>query len=191
VTRVRLSRSATITRTQAGILLRSDLGTFQITGADAGTFLAKLAPLLDGSRDRDAISAALAGYSPASVGSFLDMLAVRGLLEDVPDREEHRRGQLDFRQRWSADGPGASKRLDEARVLVAGAEPWGEVAARELATAGIGAIDRFDGSVREPERSLVVAALSAGDGVEIERIATAAHRAACARCGRTSMDAPR
>jgi hypothetical protein len=179
VTLIRLSRSATITPTPAGVLLRSDLGTFQITGADAGTFLTKLAPLLDGSRDRDAISAALAEYSSASVERFLDMLDVRGLIEEVPshDHTEHGRGQLEFFQRWSADGPGAWTRLAEARVLVAGAEPWGEVAARELAASGIGEIDRFEGTVREPERSLVVAAVCSDDGAEIERIARSAHRA--------------
>ena len=60
---IRLSRSASITPTDVGVLLRSDLGAFQLTGSDVGAFLERMVPLLDGSRDREAIVEALADYS--------------------------------------------------------------------------------------------------------------------------------
>jgi len=179
MTPIRLSRSANITPTPAGVLLRSDLGTFQITGADLGTFLTRLLPLLDGSRDRGAIQAELGGYSPASVARFLDLLAERGLIEEVPslERDERRRGQIEFFRRWSGGGADAWDRLASTRVLIAGAEPWGESAAVELRGAGIGAVGRLDGSALEADRSLVVAAVSPEDEAEVERVARLAHGA--------------
>ncbi len=180
MTSIRLSRSASLVPTAAGVLLRSDLGTFQITGAGAGAFLAQLAPLLDGSRDRDAVQAALGAYSPASVARFLDILAERGLLEEAPGLDAPGDGQRALFQRWSGSAAEAMDRLASARVLVAGAEPWGDAAAAELGAAGVGAIERFDaGSAIEAggEGCLVVAAVSPEDAAEAERIARAAHHA--------------
>ncbi|WP_438004478.1 TOMM precursor leader peptide-binding protein [Sorangium sp. So ce321] len=146
---IRLSRSASITPTDAGVILRSDLGTFQLTGADVGAFLERMAPLLDGSRDREAIVEALADYSRQSVTALLDLLETRRLIEPAPgaaepaDRERLR-GQVEFLRRWSAAPPQAAQRLASARVLVVGLEPWGAAAALALAEAGISALRLID-----------------------------------------------
>ena len=62
--------SASVTPTEVGILLRSDLGTFQLTGSDMKVFVSQIAPLLDGTRNREEIAGALPGYSQASVLVF-------------------------------------------------------------------------------------------------------------------------
>ncbi|WP_437965053.1 TOMM precursor leader peptide-binding protein [Sorangium sp. So ce260] len=152
---IRLSRSASVTPTDVGVILRSDLGAFQLTGADVGAFLERMVPLLDGSRDREALVEALADYSRQSVLAFLDLLEARGLVEPAPgaapsaDRERLR-GQGEFLRRWSSTPEQAAQRLAAARVLVVGLEPWGAAAALALATAGISAlrlIDARDGAV--------------------------------------------
>ncbi|WP_437314346.1 TOMM precursor leader peptide-binding protein [Sorangium sp. So ce385] len=146
---IRLSRSASITPTDAGVILRSDLGTFQLTGADVSAFVERVAPLLDGSRDREAIVEALADYSGHSVLALLDLLAARGLIEPTPDaaeppERERLRGQLEFLRRWSSAPEQAAQRLAAARVLVVGLEPWGAAAALALAAAGISALRLID-----------------------------------------------
>ncbi|WP_437808527.1 TOMM precursor leader peptide-binding protein [Sorangium sp. So ce1078] len=162
--RIRLSRSASVTPTDVGVILRSDLGAFQLTGADVGAFLERMVPLLDGSRDREALVEALADYSRQSVIAFLDLLEARGLVEPAPgaapsaDRERLR-GQGEFLRRWSSAPEQAAQRLAAARVLVVGLEPWGAAAALALAAAGISAlrlIDAAPGST--PSRRGAVAA---------------------------------
>jgi molybdopterin-synthase adenylyltransferase len=175
MTPLRWSPSATITPTPAGVLLRSDLRVFQITGADLGTFLSRLSPLLDGTRDRAAVQAALSDYSPASVAAFLDLLAERGLIEEAGD--EPGRGQIDFLRRWPGAPADAMDRIAGARVLVAGGEPWGEAAAVELRAAGVGTVDRHGGGTVDGEWSLVVGAVSAEDADGVETLAREAHRA--------------
>jgi hypothetical protein len=173
-----MSRSANVTKTPTGVLLRSDLGMFEVTGADVEAFVTKLVPLLDGSRDRAGIEAGLSGYSSASVAKFLDVLAERGLIEEVragtPD--ERWRGQVELLRRRASTGEDPMARLARARVLVAGSTPWSEVAADELLRAGIGAIAPLGGSAADPERDLILAAALPEDAAEIERIAQLAHR---------------
>jgi hypothetical protein len=142
--RIRLKPSAGVTSTGAGVILRSDLGTFQITGPDLGAFLDQMVPLLDGSRDREALVQALSGYSRPSVTAFLDLLKERGLIEDVPSSAPRWRGPEEFFRTWSAVPAEAMQRLARARVLVVGLEPWGAAAAIELAAAGIGALHVID-----------------------------------------------
>ena len=60
--RIRRNPSAALTPTGQGLSIRSDLGAFQLTGADAGVFFEHVAPLLDGTRDREAVIAGLPGY---------------------------------------------------------------------------------------------------------------------------------
>ncbi|XYH94551.1 TOMM precursor leader peptide-binding protein [Sorangium sp. So ce1128] len=146
---IRLSRSASITTTDVGVLLRSDLGTFQLTGSDVSAFLERMVPLLDGSRDREAIVEALADYSRQSVTALLDLLEARGLVEPAADaaqpaERERLRGQLEFLRRWSPAPEQAARRLAGARVLVVGLEPWGASAALALAEAGVSALHLID-----------------------------------------------
>jgi hypothetical protein len=147
---LRISPSAGVTPTDAGVILRSDLGTFRIEGADARAFLDRVVPLLDGSRDREAIVQALAGYSRPSVTALLDLLAERGLIEEVPDAATRWSGPARFFRSWSSAPPGAMARLAGARVLVVGLEPWGAAAAIELAAAGVGALHSIDDGAVSP-----------------------------------------
>lgn len=149
--RIRLRPSAGVTPTDAGVILRSDLGTFQITGPDVGAFLDQMVPLLDGSRDREALVQALAGYSRPSVTAFLELLTQRGLIEAVPGAPARFRGPEEFFRAWSADPEEVMPRITRARVLVVGLEPWGAVAAIELAAAGIGALHVIDDGAVGPE----------------------------------------
>ncbi|WP_437619563.1 TOMM precursor leader peptide-binding protein [Sorangium sp. So ce1151] len=149
---IRLSRSASITPTDVGVLLRSDLGDFQLTGSDVSAFLERVAPLLDGSRDREAVVEALADYSRQSVTALLDLLEARGLVEQAADAaqparsvdQERLRGQVEFLRRWSPAPEQAARRLAGARVLVVGLEPWGASAALALADAGVAALHLID-----------------------------------------------
>lgn len=180
---IRLNPSASVTPTDAGVILRSDLGTFQVVGSDVRAFLDRMVPLLDGSHDRDALHRALGDYSRTSVTALLDLLQSYGLIEAVPDAEgaaerERWRGQLEFFRTWSSfSAPDeAMRRLASARVLIAGLEPWGATAAIELAAAGVGALFLVDddGARREaaaalareaaPQLSVAQSAMSALDG---------------------------
>jgi bacteriocin biosynthesis cyclodehydratase domain-containing protein len=178
--RVRLSPTAAVTATDAGVILRSDLGTFRITGADASAFLDRVLPLLDGSRDPEAIGEALAGWSRASVGAFLALLSARGLIEEVPDSPARWRGDEAFFRACPGAPADATARIARARVVVAGVEPWGAAAATELAAAGVGEVHVAGAETPVPDTgpwSLLVAAVHPGDARRIENVARAAHRA--------------
>ena len=153
--RVRLSRSASVTPTQGGVVLRSDLGTFEVGGADVRVFLEALLPLLDGSRDRDEVAAALEGFSRRSVLAFLELLEAKGLVEAAPEvgspLEERWRGQEEFFRKWSRSPETMMRKLADARVLLIGLSPWGATAAGELAAAGVGRIDVLDGEAADGE----------------------------------------
>jgi ribosomal protein S12 methylthiotransferase accessory factor len=156
MTRIRLSPSASITPTQSGVVLRSDLGVFQLQGDDVRMFLTQMIPLLDGSRDADGVMAALPGYSGTSIKGFLTLLTQKGLVEPVPGPApgETAGGQAQerFFQTWGLPPGEGSARLRRARVLVAGLDPWGATAAVELAAAGVGALHLLDDrAVREDD----------------------------------------
>jgi len=148
MTRIRLSPSASVTPTSTGVVLRSDLGAFQLDGEDVRLFVSEMLPLLDGSRDAEGMADALPGTSRTSVVGFLELLRQRGLVEDVPELPdaagESRQAQERFFQKCGLDPGEGTARLRAARVVVAGLEPWGAVAAQELAAAGVGALHLLD-----------------------------------------------
>lgn len=161
---IRLSRSAGLTTTETGVLLRSDLGTFQLEGRDVQRFLAALTPHLADWQEQDALVAALGDYSPASVLSLLLLLQENGLLEsrqtldDSAPEAERWRGQEGFFRKWTEDPAGAMRRLRQARVLMVGLEPWGIVAAAEMAASGLGALHLLDAGEVRPADLLSVRA---------------------------------
>jgi len=161
VSRIRLSPSASVTPTEVGVILRSDLGMFQLDGPDLRQFVSEMLPLLNGSHEREAVAAALGGYSHPSVLALLDVLEEHGLLETVTEPEdvsegERWRGQEEYLRKWTDQPVEATKRLRGARVLIVGLEPWGVVAAAELAAAGSGAIHLLDDGEVTPDDLLSV-----------------------------------
>ncbi len=159
---IRLSPSASITTTQSGVVLRSDLGSFQLHGEDVRLFVAEIVPLLDGTRDAAAVAASLSGYSAQSVTNFLDLLQQKGLVENVPG-SDRRLAEDRFFQKWGRGDGAALAQLAEARVVVAGLEPWGAVTAIELAAAGIRRIHLMDDRTTSEDDVIGVRALTLAD----------------------------
>lgn len=177
---IRLSPSASITTTQSGVVLRSDLGTFQLHGDDVRLFVTAIVPLLDGTRTAEAVAAALPDYSASSVTNFLSLLQQKGLVEHVPDSDA-RAAEDRFFQKWGqGDGEGLGT-LTNARVAVAGLEPWGAVAAIELAAAGVRRLHLVDDGAVSADDLLAVRALAATDRGRFRRDAV---RDAIARAAR-------
>lgn len=139
--RIRLTPTASITTTHAAVVMRSDLGTFQLAGEDVRLFLTRMMPLLDGGRTADEIAVALPDYSRESVVNFLGLLEQKGLVEPVPDDDRLIAEERFFRKFGVEDG---LARLGGARVAIAGLEPWGAAAAVELAAAGAGHLHLVD-----------------------------------------------
>src|SRR5690348_10719293 len=81
--RVRLSPAVSVISTDSGVVLRSDLGTYQLDGPDVAVFMRALLPLLNGLYEPDAIADAVEQYSRGSILTFLDALEHQGLLEQV------------------------------------------------------------------------------------------------------------
>src|SRR5437763_438704 len=148
MTRLRLTESASVIKTPSGARIRSDLGTLALEGDDVARFISAILPLLDGSRDEFAIADALPGYTRDSVADLLGKLHERGLLELVEEGEPvEGRGwgaQFQFLRTWSDRPREALEKIRQSRVLVIGLEPWGAVAAVELAASGVGAMHLLD-----------------------------------------------
>lgn len=183
---IRLNPSVSVTPTHIGVFLRSDLQALELTGANASIFVQDVVPLLDGSRDREAILEALGECAGGGMAALLDLLEKRGLLEPVGDEpaSERLRGQEEFFRKWTGDPFRTSSMLREARLLFAGHAPWSATAAAELAAAGVGHIEGPMGASEAEEAmaaggpwSLVLAAAAPDDVEEIAFIARAAHRA--------------
>ncbi|HEY0157551.1 MAG TPA: TOMM precursor leader peptide-binding protein [Thermoanaerobaculia bacterium] len=166
--KIRLSPSASITTTHSGVLLRSDLGTFQLQGEDVRLFVTSIVPLLDGTRDAAAVAAALPGYSAESVTNFLTLLQYKGLVEPVPE-SDRRLAEERFFQKWGLGEGAALSRLADARVAVAGLEPWGANAAIELGVAGIRHLQLLDNATVSADDILGVRAFTADDRGRLRR----------------------
>lgn len=153
--RVRLSPAASISPIETGVILSSDLGTFRLHGADISVFVEQMIPLLNGTSSREEIASSVDGYSEASVLQFLSMLDERGLLEPVNDDDDEASfgPQERLAKALSSD---ILCRLRETRVLVVGLEPWGVVAATELAATGVGNLILVDDRTVDAEDLLSV-----------------------------------
>jgi bacteriocin biosynthesis cyclodehydratase domain-containing protein len=159
MSRLRLSPSASLTLTTVGVLLRSDLGTFQLSGSDVKIFVDQIVSFLDGTRNKEEIINGLSEYSRDSVINFLEVLEQAGMLETTPDQpavNERWQGQYEFFRKWTAHPGEAMNKVKMARVLMVGLEPWGVIAATELAAAGLGAIHLLDdGFITSDDLTLV------------------------------------
>ncbi|MHB8732207.1 MAG: TOMM precursor leader peptide-binding protein [bacterium] len=145
---IRLNPSFAIVHTAAGVVLRSDLATFQLDGPDARVFVDAIVPLLDGSHTREAIAEALTEYSRPSVLKLLDRLEKHRVLQTLESPHERWLGQTEFFRQWTRRPEESMDRLGRAGVLIVGLEPWGVAAAAELAAAGVGTLHILDdGSV--------------------------------------------
>lgn len=143
--RIRLSPTLSTITTTAGLVFHSDLGTFRLYGPDLQMFIDAVVPLLDGSRGMDEVVESLPDYSPESVRKLLDLLERHGVIETVGvTKDERWRGQEEFFRTWTDHPQEATQALSRARVLLAGLEPWGAVAAAELAASGVGALHVLD-----------------------------------------------
>src|SRR5262249_39730335 len=116
---VRLSPSASVLPTDVGVLLRTDLGTFQLEGDDVRVFVSRLVPLLDGTRSVEDITATLSDYSADSVHALLDVLRQYGLVVDATGEDEAT-SQDAFYRKLGADPRVARERLRSAHVTVVG-----------------------------------------------------------------------
>src|SRR6266498_3827310 len=115
MTDIRVSPSASVLETEIGVVLRTDLGTFQLEGSDVKVFLERMLPLLDGTRDRESVVAALGDYSSQSVLALLDVLIQYGLVEEAVDADDSS-GQADFFGKWLEDPTVAATRLQSAKI---------------------------------------------------------------------------
>lgn len=178
MSRLAWSPSATITPTWAGTLVRSDLASLHVGGADACVFVEQVAPLLDGTRDLSAIQAALTEWSAASVAALMGKLLARGLVEDVDSASPDVR--MRHLARWcrvaSSEAAAFAARVAEARVGFTGREAWIGHAVDALSEAGLGGVRRLDDGSPEGA-SLVVAGIRDGAREAMSRAAERAHRA--------------
>ena len=147
--KLRFSPAASVTPTDSGVILRSDLGTFQLNGSDVRLFVNEIVLLLDGTRDADLIAESLPGYTRSSVHSFIELLTEKGLVERVLENERDSLGALErwapqqrFFHKYGLDDGNA--RLQKSRVLIVGLEPWGCILASELVASGVGKIHLLD-----------------------------------------------
>jgi ribosomal protein S12 methylthiotransferase accessory factor len=149
MSRLRLSPAATATETRTGLILKSDLASFQLEGADLAAVVRSMLPLLDGTKSQEQIANGLSDYTPSSVHALIEQLKRRGLVEQVEGMAD----DLDtsstsrFLKHWLHDPKPAVARLKASRVIIVGLEPWGVIAARGLVSAGIGALDLRDDRV--------------------------------------------
>lgn len=147
--KLRLTPAATVTPNAQGVLLQSDLGSFQLHGSDISEFVHRVLPMLvDGAHDADAICARLPEYDADSVCSILALLRSRGLIEAVNDEPggappwpAHER----FLAAWPDYAASDDTDLRQRRILVVGLEPWAAKLVDELAYSGVGAIHILDG----------------------------------------------
>ncbi len=160
MSRLRLSASASATEARTGLILKSDLGTFQLEGADLAAFVRGILPLIDGTKSAEQIADSLPDYTRSSVLALLEQLEGRGLVEPADSATKGGEAFASanrFLKRWIHDPQLAVAKLQASRVIIVGLEPWGLAAARGLLSAGIGALDlRDDGVVTQDDLTAMV-----------------------------------
>lgn len=146
--KIQLTPAAIVTPNENGILLQSDLGSFQLHGNDISDFVHRVMPMLDkGNYDIADICEELSEYDDDSIKDILGLLRKRGIIVDVPDHvnaappwEAHER----FLSAWSAKEKQSTSTLTNRHLLVIGLEPWSVKMVDELACCGVGHIHLVD-----------------------------------------------
>lgn len=121
--RIRLDGSLSVVRTAAGLHLRSDRRSLQIDTPHLEFLTEEILPLLDGSRDKEGVVAAVKGYSRRSVLKFLNSLEAHGLLETLSDEDDpaidlDRRGQQELFRAWTKHPEEMARGLKEFKRVI-------------------------------------------------------------------------
>jgi len=120
----------------------------RIHGTDAAEFVRRVVPLLDGSRTAAQIADAFTEYPREAVVGVLDLLARKGVTEELsvtPELEEESLwGQSEFLRAWTTAASDPAAALRRAAIVMVGLEPWGLVAAEQLASSGVGRLHLVD-----------------------------------------------
>ena len=155
--KLRLTPAASVSSNENGILLRSDLGDFQLHGRDIDDFIQRVMPLLEGQHDQKEICTSLPQYGDSSIIQVLDMLLKYGLLEECESNAEFTppwQMQTRFLTPWrnqiaqnQTSDFNDNNQLASKKVLVIGLDPWSGSMVNELATSGVGQIHILDKEV--------------------------------------------
>ena len=146
---LRLPPDIVCVTTSQRVALYSKSGAMLLDGPDARVVVETVFPLLDGTRTANELFEAIPEIEPADLTYILQELQDHGLLEDclqsdsvIPSEEESR------------------LRLQKARVVISGVEPWTTLSAEAIRAEGVGhvtvgfkedsasdiAVGAFDGS---------------------------------------------
>jgi ribosomal protein S12 methylthiotransferase accessory factor len=157
---IRLTSSFIPISSKIGTLIHSPFAILPISGNDAKSFAEILLPLLDSWRTEDEIVSAMPEELGCHVSDFLRILEKSGVLEkiDCPGNLFDARWlkQEQFFQFCGGAFKTASGRLGKSKILLIGLEPWGAVAASELAASGIGSLFILDNNHIVPSDLLYV-----------------------------------
>ncbi|MET4696722.1 TOMM precursor leader peptide-binding protein [Endozoicomonas lisbonensis] len=146
---LKLSPAASISKNEQGLLLQSDLGTFQLHGRDVEAFVSNVIPLLNGEHSLESLCQALKDYDKESIASLIGTLMNQGIVvkqDELTVSQPPWPSQQRFLQAWNTADKKELSSLASAHVLVIGLEPWSVHLVDELARTGVGHIHLVDGS---------------------------------------------
>ena len=139
-----------------------------LEGAALKRFVPALLPLLDGTRGLDEIVAQVGAPARPAVEQALALLAGRGLLTEGPPLRElpepfaASAESLSATRHDGASPHAVRRRLQEARIAVAGSPRLAGTLVRELLRAGVGRVDHVDWKAVGLQRTHDVAVAAAG-----------------------------
>ncbi len=129
---LRLAPGVRVVSLEDGIAFVADHLRMRLSGPVAQFIEQRLAPLLDGSRDRTAIAAALPDIDPSELGGWLDRLVDAGALDERTS-EANAEGFLAALQLEDA----AIEHLRARRIAIVGTQDADRLLADELAKVGL------------------------------------------------------
>ncbi len=162
--KLKLTPAASLTKNEHGILLQSDLGTFQLHGKDITAFIDKVLPLLQGQHTSEEICRQLPEYGSQSIGKLLNLLISKGLVEEQLLTENassmpYWQAQERFLKAYGVQQDDSGS-LGDKKVLIIGLEPWSMNIAAELARTGVGYLHLLDSGQLNEEDLLCIRTLT-------------------------------